>query len=60
MPKGQKTDDENVQDPVNATGGNGKTPSVTGQDAWREAHGDESDNNDHRKTFPHGEPVRRA
>ncbi len=47
MAKDQKTDDENMGDPVNATGGNSKSPTHGQADAFL---GD--DNNAHQEVLP--------
>ena len=40
MPKGQSTDDENKNDPVNATGGEGKSPTHGQADTFLEDDND--------------------
>jgi hypothetical protein len=52
MAKGQKTDDENNNDPVNVGGGDLKSPATNGEGtSWRGPE-DISDNNDHQVSFP--------
>jgi hypothetical protein len=57
MARDQKTDNDNSGDPVNATGGMGKSPTHGQADVFQSDMMD-TDNNAHRELFP-VTPVRR-